>query len=93
MPNRSSKAGHKPERTCVICRTKKFKEDLLRFFYDIDYYVIDYKKRLQQGKGNYLCDDNSCIEQLEKWIEKVRKKKKGKWKRKIATSIQTDGGR
>jgi uncharacterized protein len=78
MPNRSSHSGHKPERTCVICRAKKYKDQLIRFVTGNDYYVIDYRHKLQQGRGLYLCDDNNCLENVEQWLKKQRKKKSKK---------------
>lgn len=78
MPNVSSKAGHVPERSCVLCKEKKTKPELLRFIVMSGDYVIDYRQRLT-GRGFYLCNGNECIAGLEKWIAKraIRRRKNG----------------
>ncbi len=70
MPNRSSKAGHIPQRTCVVCRKKSEKRKLMRFVL-LDFEIVfdlncDIKKR-----GYYVCDDNSCLQKLEKRVKKI----------------------
>ena len=74
MPNKSSNKGHRPIRTCVICREKKEKHLLLRFEIVNGELVIDYKNKLP-GRGSYLCDDNDCYSKLDKWINKRRFKR------------------
>ncbi len=73
MPNRNSHVGHLPERTCVICRTKKLKSALLRFVLIDGDIVFDCKQVLNK-RGYYVCFEKECILKLEKWLKKKRKK-------------------
>jgi len=50
-----------PERSCVSCRKKGTKEELLRLVVGPSGVVIDYSGRLP-GRGAYLCPEKSCIE-------------------------------
>lgn len=76
MPNKVSRAGHIPERTCVICRKKQGKSELLRFVLLEDEVVIDLEKKIQ-ARGYYVCDDNVCLLRIDKWLKKkIRKKNK-----------------
>jgi len=56
--------GHTPVRTCISCRAKRRKNDLIRL-------VIDHENRLTRGdsgrlkgRGAYVCDTPSCQERL-----------------------------
>ncbi len=69
MPNRSSKAGHIPQRSCVICRKKNEKDKMMRFVLNEGDIIIDYRQRLNM-RGYYTCDDNGCILLLDKWLKK-----------------------
>lgn len=73
MPNRASHAGHIPQRTCVICRRKQNKNDLLRFVIWRKQPVFDLTGNLQ-ARGFYVCDENSCLEKIDRWV--IRKKRK-----------------
>ena len=73
MPNRSSKAEHIPYRTCVICRKKEEKKNLLRFIIFEKEIIFDLKKILK-FRGYYICDDNKCLRKLAKWFQKKKKK-------------------
>jgi uncharacterized protein len=73
VPNRSSNAGHIPSRTCVICRHKKNKSELLRFVVLRNEPVFDLIGKFQ-ARGFYVCDENSCIEKIDKWILKYKRK-------------------
>jgi len=75
MANRSSQAGHQPERTCVICRSKKMQNELLHFKLRDKQVVFDFYRRLS-GRGYYVCDAEECLERIPKWIKKQLKKKK-----------------
>ncbi len=55
----------KPMRTCIACRKKMYKSELIRLVPDGDVIVPDREKRLP-GRGAYLCDDISCLEKLIK---------------------------
>lgn len=73
MPNRNSSAGHVPERTCVICRSKRYKSELIRFVFFGKNVVIDIKQHLNK-RGYYVCSQNECLQKLDKWFKKKRKK-------------------
>ena len=55
----------KPMRTCIACRKKTDKSELIRLVPDWDVIVPDREKHLP-GRGAYLCDDVSCLEKLIK---------------------------
>jgi len=57
------KKGHIPERTCVACRRKFPKSELIRFTKEENEVVIDHRGSAP-GRGAYLCKD--CFPQLEK---------------------------
>ncbi len=56
----------KPERTCIVCRSKKEKKKLLRIVCTAGGEVIlDGRCRLP-GRGAYICDDEKCLSLLIK---------------------------
>ena len=55
----------KPMRTCIACREKKLKSDLIRLVPCKDRVVVDREKKLP-GRGAYICDDMSCAERMLK---------------------------
>ncbi len=61
------KVGSKsPIRSCVACRLKSDKKDLLRFVYTIDRKIVcDIRKKIQ-SRGIYTCINKSCIEKAIK---------------------------
>jgi len=69
MSNRSSKAGHIPLRTCVICRCKTEQQKFLRFVLMDKEIVFDLKRKLS-ARGYYVCDKNECLERIEKWVKR-----------------------
>ena len=69
MPNRSSHAHHVPLRMCVICKKRKPQSELLHFVKVKNEIVFDAKRRIMK-RGYYCCDDNSCLQKLEKWNKK-----------------------
>lgn len=77
MVNKNSQAGHIPLRSCVICRDKTSKTKLLRFIL-LDGEIIFDPGQKVENRGYYVCDNNPCIEKLEKWKtkKKVRKLKR-----------------
>jgi len=77
MPNQASHAGHIPQRTCVICRQKTDQGKLLRFVLLKGKYVID-PQRVLSGRGYYCCEAKECVEKIEKWIQRYRKRKQKK---------------
>jgi len=70
MPNRSSKAGHIPQRTCVVCRKKTGKKKLMKFVL-LDSEIIFDLNGFIEKRGYYVCDDNSCLQKLEKSVKKI----------------------
>ncbi len=73
MPNQASKADHRPIRTCVVCKAKREKAELLSFFLLEGGLVIDLAGKLQT-RMNYVCSGGDCLGGLDKW--KLRYKKK-----------------
>ncbi len=73
MPNRASKAGHIPIRSCVICKTKDNQGNLIRFAFIKNEIVFDLKRRIA-ARGYYVCDNNECLQKLDKWLNKRKKK-------------------
>lgn len=61
MKNNISVVRHIPFRMCIVCRKRKTKDFLLRFYFDSN-------KKLNistnYGKGVYLCRDLECINKL-----------------------------
>ena len=74
MVNRNSHVGHKPERSCVICKNKTVKENLLRFTLLDDEIIFDLNNKIS-SRGYYVCDENLCIEKLDKWLKRKNRKK------------------
>ena len=50
-----------PMRTCIGCRVKQRKENLLRIVCTDDGVVPD-RKGVKTGRGAYLCDNPVCLE-------------------------------
>jgi len=73
MPNRSSKAGYQPIRTCVVCKKKVDQIDLLNFFSMDCGIVFDCKRKLT-GRKFYLCPQPACFSGLEKWRKRYQKR-------------------
>ncbi|MEA3476057.1 MAG: DUF448 domain-containing protein [Candidatus Cloacimonadota bacterium] len=73
MVNKASNAGHIPKRTCVICKRKREKSNLARFVIKNDSIVFYYKQKMH-GRGYYCCSDVNCMNKLEKWMKKRKKK-------------------
>ncbi len=74
MPNRSSKTGHIPWRSCVICREGKNKKELIRFILLEKDIIFDLNQDLT-GRGYYVCDQNTCLGKVNKWKLKLIKKR------------------
>lgn len=60
-----SKAAVKPERTCVSCRKKGEKGELIRLVNAPERVMIDYNEKLP-GRGAYICPERACIEKALK---------------------------
>ncbi|NLW18160.1 MAG: DUF448 domain-containing protein [Candidatus Cloacimonetes bacterium] len=74
MTNRHSKAGHQPQRTCVVCRSQKDLKDLLAFFLLPEGLVFDPQRRVQRRR-QYVCPDELCLRGLDKWRRSQMKRK------------------
>ncbi|WP_300330405.1 DUF448 domain-containing protein [Fusobacterium sp.] len=59
------KKMHSPERTCVICKSKKLKSQLFRIAEKDGEYVLDEKQTIQ-ARGQYVCKEHNCIQRLSK---------------------------
>lgn len=51
-----------PQRTCVICRQKKDKRELIRIVRTSDEGVVVDPTGKRNGRGAYLCSDLACWE-------------------------------
>lgn len=54
-----------PERMCVVCRTKKSKNDLFRLAKTESKYCYDKKGNIQ-ARGIYICKTSECLLKLSK---------------------------
>ena len=55
-----------PQRTCVACRTKKDKKELLRIVCNKEKQInIDVDEKMP-GRGAYICKSKECIEKAIK---------------------------
>jgi len=64
--------GHVPIRTCVGCRSKRKKEEMLRFVHTPEGIVFVRAKKGVHGRGFYLCPDILCFKMAQKkkkWSE------------------------
>ncbi|WP_432738832.1 YlxR family protein [Maridesulfovibrio sp. FT414] len=72
----NSSHKHVPTRSCVICRQRFAKEELLRFVIGkgaSDDELIPDDKKVMQGRGYYVCGDAKCLERFK--FFRPRKKK------------------
>jgi uncharacterized protein len=65
MPNKNSKKKHIPVRTCVICKKKGEKENMLRFVLVNSSIIFDIQRKIW-WHGNYCCSNLECIKMLRK---------------------------
>jgi predicted RNA-binding protein YlxR (DUF448 family) len=56
-----SNAGHNPQRTCLGCRDKKDKKNLIRFVL-IDNIVHVDPDHKRPGRGAYVCANENCLQ-------------------------------
>lgn len=55
-----------PERSCIVCRRKDDKNNLIRLYQNLDgQYCFD-KNKIHQSRGYYLCKNENCVEKLSK---------------------------
>jgi len=60
----SKKKSHIPVRTCIVCRKKKAKGELIRLSVDQDNTLIADMNGTRKGRGAYLCRNQFCREKL-----------------------------
>ncbi len=56
----------KPQRTCIACRQKKDKSDLIRITKNGAKEISLDKSGKADGRGAYLCDNIQCVEKCIK---------------------------
>lgn len=59
-------SAHVPVRTCVSCRKRREKPDLIKLVVDDHSFLIRDGKVNRHGRGAYICRDKSCWESLKK---------------------------
>lgn len=55
-----------PQRSCVICRTQKNKNELLRIVRNKENIVKIDEKGKESGRGAYICYNMNCLEKAKK---------------------------
>ena len=62
-----------PQRTCMGCNAKKFKNDLIRVVKNKENQIMIDKIGKQDGRGTYICNNIACLEKTikSKRMEKV----------------------
>ena len=55
-----------PQRTCIGCREKKDKKDLIRVVKDKEGNIFIDKTGKANGRGAYICDDITCLDKAIK---------------------------
>jgi predicted RNA-binding protein YlxR (DUF448 family) len=74
---------HVPIRTCIVCRTKKPKKDLLRLALTPEgVVVLDISQRMN-GRGAYVCHD--CLQKL-KWDKRLERAFRG-WAKELNVQL------
>jgi predicted RNA-binding protein YlxR (DUF448 family) len=61
-----SEKGRVPVRTCIGCREKKKKEEMIWLAQSPGGVVVVNRKRPHQGRGFYLCPDLRCLNMAKK---------------------------
>ena len=51
-----------PQRTCIGCKEKKDKKDLIRIVKDKDGNITLDRTGRANGRGAYICDNIQCLE-------------------------------
>jgi predicted RNA-binding protein YlxR (DUF448 family) len=57
-------AGHVPIRTCVSCRSKKAKPELIRLVVNGDNRIVIDRLKRANGRGIYICNDSKCMKRF-----------------------------
>ena len=58
--------GHIPIRTCVGCRRKRKKEEMVWLVQRPEGMVVVDAKKPPRGRGLYLCPDDECVKMARK---------------------------
>jgi predicted RNA-binding protein YlxR (DUF448 family) len=66
-----SQKGHVPIRTCIGCRKKKKKEEMIWLVQGREGVVWVNEKKSHQGRGFYLCPDDGCFNLAKKKNRRV----------------------
>jgi predicted RNA-binding protein YlxR (DUF448 family) len=61
-----SREGHIPIRTCVGCRKKRKKEEMIWLAQHPEGAVVVNPKKPHRGRGFYLCPDRECLKKAKK---------------------------
>jgi predicted RNA-binding protein YlxR (DUF448 family) len=61
-----SKKGYVPIRTCIGCRKKRKKEEMIWLVQRPEGVVVVNGKKTHQGRGFYLCRDLGCLDMAKK---------------------------
>ncbi len=61
-----SREGHIPIRTCVGCRKRRKKEEMIWLSQRPEGMVVVDAKKPHQGRGLYLCPDRECLNMAKK---------------------------
>ena len=59
-----------PQRTCIGCREKKDKKELIRIVKNKENEINLDRTGKMAGRGAYICDDINCLEKVIKSKEK-----------------------
>ena len=55
-----------PQRSCVICRTQKNKNELLRIVRNKENIIKIDEKGKESGRGAYICYNMNCLKKAKK---------------------------
>ncbi len=66
MPMSERLQRHIPLRTCISCREKRSKKELLRLVLNAGGMVVWDEYGKGPGRGAYVCQMKSCLEKMEK---------------------------
>ncbi len=66
-----SKKGHVPVRTCIGCRVKKKKEEMIWLSEGPAGVLVVNGKKPHEGRGFYLCPDLRCLNMARKKGKRV----------------------
>lgn len=60
-----------PQRTCIVCRKQKNKNELLRIVKNNENFIKVDPNSKTQGRGVYICYDMECLKKVNKRINKL----------------------